>query len=157
MSENQLITIYPFPVSQKPENKDDFGYYRNRMITSAATNLEEVLSLLSAPNYYVVSPGIFEGRPTVSNWRKQKLFFLDFDKGITPEEVRERFKEFDITPNAYYSTFSHTDDAPRFRVILMLDDYINNNEVAKYIINSLLKIFPEADQNCKGIERIYLG
>lgn len=157
MSENHLITIYPFPVSQKPENKDDFGYYRNRMITSAASKLEDVLTLLSFPNYNIVSPGIFDGYPSVSNWRKQKLFFLDFDKGITPEEVRERFQEFDIAPNAYYHTFSHTADAPRFRVILMLDEYIQNSKLAKYIIISLLKIFPEADQNCSGLERIYLG
>jgi hypothetical protein len=157
MSKNHLITIYPFPVSQKPENKNDFGYFRNRMIKSAASNLEEVLSLLSAPNYYVVSPGIYSDYPTVDSWVKQKLFFLDFDDGTTPEDVKARFNEFNITPNAFYYTFRHKPDAPRFRVVLMLDDFIYNREVAKLIIDSLLIIFPDSDSNCKGLERIYLG
>lgn len=157
MSENHLITIYPQSVPQRPKSKSDFGIIRNNMKTTSGSNLDEVLSLLSAPNYNVVSPGIYDGYPTVENWRRQKLFFLDFDEGITPEEVRERFQEFDITPNAFYYTFRHKPEAPRFRVILMLDDFIYNRKVAELIIDSLLIIFPDSDSNCKGLERIYLG
>jgi hypothetical protein len=157
MSENHLVTIYPQSVPQRPRSKSDFGAIRNNMTATSGSSLEEVLSLLSAPYYYVVSPGIYDGYPTVESWIKQKLFFLDFDDGTTPEDVKARFNEFNITPNAFYYTFRHKPDAPRFRVILMLDDFIYNREVAKLIIDSLLIIFPDSDSNCKGLERIYLG
>ena len=78
MSENHLITIFPQSVPQRPKSKSDFGIIRNNMKTTSGSNLDEVLSLLSAPNYNVVSPGIYDGYPTVENWRRQKLFFLDF-------------------------------------------------------------------------------
>lgn len=107
---------------------------------------------------YTWSGGLFSNLCTNDNWIQQSVIGLDFDKGlVTPNQVIERLKEFNVVPQLWYSTYSSTNVLLRFRVVLFLDHAITEIEIFHFIINTLLRIFPEADQTCKNPSRYYFG
>ena len=76
---------------------------------------------MNPPYSYTWSGGIFNGYRNNVNWREQSIFALDFDNGfITIEGVYERFKLYDIVPQLWYYSFSHSETLAKFRVIYTL-------------------------------------
>ena len=100
---------------------------------------------------------IFNGRRVKENFVSQQVFCLDFDKGFTIDEFKERAKQYDIHPSMIYNTFSNTKESPRFRVVFINDCEIQNEEAAFVLMYMLLEIFPESDKSCKDITRMFFG
>lgn len=90
-------------------------------------------------------------------WRSQQLFVLDFDGGITPDDVLKRCNYYGILPWLIYHTFSSTSDNPKFRVCFIHIAPIDQMQLASVVIHSLLQLFPEADQSCKDLSRMFYG
>lgn len=126
--------------------------------------------------------GIMEGSNSNLNLKEQELVFLDFDnteylldefgekvknsKGkyiqvkssnyITIDKIKEN--EF-IKNNALfiYKTFSYKEDHHKFRIVFKMNKKLTNYKEVKAVYESLLKMFPEADEACKNSSRIFFG
>lgn len=86
----------------------------------------------------------------------QEVIALDFDEGSTLEEIRNN--DF-IKNNAsfIYTTFSHTDEKNKFRVVFILETKLTNNEQVTSVYNKLFEMFPTADISCKDSSRLFFG
>lgn len=104
------------------------------------------------------TPAVFKGgKRSRENWERQQLFVLDFDGGLTLEELKERTHTYQLYPAVTYHTFSSTNENPRFRAVFVNDCMIENRACAKLILQMLYIIFPEADANCIEVARMFLG
>lgn len=150
------ITIDPRPVASKPN--DHF----KKTITSHLTirtglTITEFSELISPPNSFTWSPGLFHGTRSNHNWQEQSVFALDFDGGITIDQVLNRCQQFCLAPQVWYSTFSDSPAKQKFRVIFFLSEPINDRKLFDFLIESLLRLFPEADPSCKDASRYFFG
>ncbi|QSQ09776.1 DNA primase [Koleobacter methoxysyntrophicus] len=103
---------------------------------------------------YTVKPAIC-GRKQ-KEWQEQQVFMIDIDKGLTIEKAIERSREINIIPAFIYTSFSHTEDNHKFRLVFISDEVITNiNEALaiQHVLNSLFS----ADEHCKNLNRIYFG
>ncbi|MCG2355680.1 hypothetical protein K4S27_11115 [Staphylococcus epidermidis] len=91
-----------------------------------------------------------------ANMIYQEVIALDFDEGSTLEEIRNN--DF-IKNNAsfIYTTFSHTDEKNKFRVVFILETKLTNNEQVTSVYNKLFEMFPTADISCKDSSRLFFG
>lgn len=97
-----------------------------------------------------------DGKRKISNFKSQQLFALDFDKGITWEEVQERASKYRLPISFAYETLSSMNKS-KFRVALCCDVEITSDRAARVIQIALMEIFPECDPNCKDCSRLFLG
>ncbi|PHG79765.1 hypothetical protein [Bacillus wiedmannii] len=87
-------------------------------------------------------------------WYSQQVIALDFDDGMTLEIA---LKEFPDTACFIYTTFSHTEEKHKFRVVFALDRPIYNIYEFENIINTLMTKYPQADGHCKDCTRLFFG
>ena len=96
-----------------------------------------------------------DGLKTLVQWQ---VAALDFDDGmLSPVEALNRCELLGISPLCLYFTLSATLEKPRFRLVFTLDEPVSDEQLARECIGSLLSMFPEADQNCRNPNKIYLG
>lgn len=91
-----------------------------------------------------------------ANMIYQEVIALDFDEGSTLEEIQ---KDDFIKSNAsfIYTTFSHTEEKNKFRVVFILESKLTNNEQVTALYNKLFEMFPTADISCKDSSRFFFG
>lgn len=82
---------------------------------------------------------------------------LDFDDGITYDEILKNCKNYDLTPNIIHESFSSTKELRKFRVIFALDKTYTCSREVRLMIMTLLKWFPNADRSAKDLARIMFG
>lgn len=123
---------------------------------------------------YELDPGriagaIYEGRAITTqhknNWRVSENYLcgqhigLDFDAGDASSSMA--FLKKDVIVSKYasflYSTVSHTDEAPRSRVIFLLDKPIVQPLNYALAASAMLWIFGGADAKCKDPVRFFYG
>lgn len=102
-------------------------------------------------------PAILKPNRRRENFKYQKMFVLDFDGGITPEEFMDRAKKYDLCPAVLYETFSSTVAKRKFRAVFINDLYVEEIRIAELILQMLCVLFPEADQQCKDVSRMFYG
>lgn len=84
----------------------------------------------------------------------------DGDPGyLDPLCALRRCYENELYPLCLYWTFSATLEPlhHRYRIVLVMDRLITDQGEAEEIIKGLLSLFPEADQKCKNVNRLFLG
>jgi len=150
------FTIDPTPRNKKPK-KYEYGKLRNKVVIPTGWTVDNIVTYTSPPYSYSFAPAIYSGSTSNKNWVLQDNLMLDFDGGITPDEVYNKFAVFGIVPSGYYETFSSTKENIRFRVFLLLDEPITNRDLAKTIRKGLVDAFSTADKRCKDGARIFLG
>jgi hypothetical protein len=122
------------------------------------------------------SNGLIERK--IDYWYQQQVIALDFDneevvkdslgktvkrdnkvlkKKVIHMTTAQAIEEFKNMAAFLYTTFSHTDSHPKFRVVFVLDKILKNYNTYKKVIESLLKKYPYADQACKDGTRIFYG
>ncbi|MFC2119130.1 hypothetical protein ACFLSY_10850 [Bacteroidota bacterium] len=151
------LTINPENVSSKLNEKEKERLNR-KLTTVTGWTINDFSKYVSPPFSYTWSAGLFNGTRSNASWKEQSVFALDFDKN-TPhiDDILSRCKEYNLSPQLYYETFSHTTKKPRYRVVFFLDKPITERKLFKHIIMALFKIFPEADQSCKDESRYFFG
>lgn len=105
---------------------------------------------------YAWSPSIFNGCRHEDNFKSSDFAVLDFDKGVTMEEIENRIIEANFTAFGLPST-SHTPEAHRFRVIFPLSRTVTNLETYRATLLDLMEAFPECDAACKDGARFFFG
>lgn len=88
------------------------------------------------------------------NWHSQEIVALDFDSGMTVEQA---LNEFATTACFMYTTFSHTDEQHKFRVVFVLEKPIYDYDLCKQLIENLVSKYPMADQKCIDPNRLFFG
>lgn len=150
------ISIDPRPVNSKPD--DDYkGTITSHLTIQTGITINEFSTLVSQPLGCTWSPGLFDGTRSNHNWQQQSVFALDFDSGITIDQVLDRCQQFCLAPQVWYSTFSDSPAKQKFRVVFFLDQPVTDPKLFKFLIESLLRLFPEADQSCKDASRFFYG
>lgn len=119
--------------------------------------IEEIGKKLVQPNGCTFTPGVFtEGKRRIANWKSQQIFGLDFDEGLTIEEVLERCEKYNLLPAIIYTTFSSVNDN-KFRVLFVLENEVTDFRIQKLIQLALMRIFSESDKACKDCSRVFYG
>ena len=90
-----------------------------------------------------------------ADWLSQQIFTLDFDSGIDPQTIIKRSIRNSLNPNIIYTTFSDSERCRKFRLLFILNEPIFDYKVAKSIMRGLMKIYPECDNSCKDLCRMY--
>lgn len=137
----------------------------------AACTLEEFAEKVTQG--YSFTPAVLTGGSKAENWQYQQVFGIDIDnedktvKGthnkvravdpLTVEQVLDRCNEWGIKPALIYETFSSTPEWQKFRVLFISGTAITDKQRAANILKSLMEIFPECDQSCKNLDRLFFG
>jgi hypothetical protein len=91
-----------------------------------------------------------------SYWKSQQIIALDIDKGLSLDDaLADQF----INENAafLYTTFSHTSNHHKFRIVFALDKPIFNYGHFEKIWSYLSERIPQADSACKDGVRLFFG
>ena len=144
--------------SKKPEGKEQIIAISNRIAGYAVNmGLEELADKVGNQGY-TFCPAVFDGgRRREEDVQEMQLFVLDFDTGVSFEEIEGRAKEWELPISFSYKTFSWTEQHERFRVAFLHNRAIKDKRVLKIIIALFMGIFPECDSNCKDICRMFYG
>jgi hypothetical protein len=95
-------------------------------------------------------------RKRKENFDQLQLLALDFDKGISFEEVKNRAEHYDLPILFAYDTFTSRDH-DKFRVVFLNDFPVTNIKIAELMLKSLATIFPETDPQCRSPVQMYYG
>lgn len=115
-----------------------------------------------------VMPAVCDGGTTADDWCRQQLFFFDFDNKpggdegvsqhlVSPEEVIERLVSYGVRSGFCQESWSSTEDRVAFHVGFMFDEPVTDRETAANVVAGLLRAFPEADQRCRDVSRMFYG
>ena len=123
--------------------------YNKRDIKDFANNISN--------NGYAWCPCTFnDGQRRSSTFKQLQFLALDFDNGVTWDEVKNRADKYNLPIIFAYETYS-SENCDRFRVVFLIDVSITDIKTAKVMLTALHTIFPESDKNCKDVVHIYLG
>lgn len=157
MEKRYNISVSPVVVKQKPQSEDEKKII-HRSFISTGTTISEIVQNVSQPKGYSYSLAEYkDSKVNQNNFISLSGFGLDFDNTISIKEVLERFEIHGVKPNLYYTTLSHKDSAPRFRVFLLLEKPITDKKSAKNMMKALLLTFPEADELCMNVGGYFFG
>ena len=101
-------------------------------------------------------PAYLNGR-TSNDFVSQQLFALDFDNNSDIGTELNRCKELNIIPCFGYTTFSHSEEYHKFRLVFCNDEVITNKEDRDKIQKSLIKAFPNCDSQVTDASRLFFG
>lgn len=146
-----LLTKSNLILKQKPKDRE-IGKVKNSITNVITINsiddLEKVV--LNNPFNTAEAKGI-----SSKDWISQQLFALDFDGTISIPDFIRRAEKNSLIPNLVYTTLSDTAEVRKFRAVFCLERKITDEKRAKWILLALLQLFPEADEACKDLCRMY--
>ncbi|MEN8699584.1 hypothetical protein [Bacillus infantis] len=153
------LLVDPISYPKKPAGYE-IGKISNRVIGHEVDIDVEQLSkeILSGKTFV---PATFreingQSRRSIDNWCSQQLIALDFDEGLTLEEALD--DEFFRTNAAFlYTTFNHSVELNKFRVVFVLDEPVYDYNQVQAVINELMTRYPYADKSCKDGSRLFFG
>lgn len=105
-----------------------------------------------------------------ASWEAQEVFALDFDNHendikkygyLSIEAALERCEDYNLKPAFYYTSFSHQTEkdnyVDKFRLVFISDIKITDVRIRNVMQMGLMKIFPECDNRCKNLSRLFFG
>ena len=141
-------------LTSKPDKKNIGSISKNLIATK--TNVQELTRFLN--NGQTFAPAIFK-----DNIRKNdafistQVFALDFDDNQEPRDKIKLFAEYGIKVNIVYSSFSHTEEHKKFRLVFIIDTIITDRKTRDKIQLALMDIAVDADPACKDVARMFYG
>ena len=153
------ISLDPVGYNSKPTSHE-VGKINNRIGKSPHSveqdKIKEVIEAISV-NGHSFAPATFkEGQRNKNHFEQMQVFALDFDKGISFDEIKNRTDKYNLHILSAYETMN-SENCDRFRVIFLNDTSITDVRVAEMMQQALITIYPEADKNCKNIAHMYFG
>lgn len=103
------------------------------------------------------SPAIYDGKRRKENYIGQQLIGLDFDRGVTFDEIKYLANYYRLPILFAYKTFSYTEEHEKFRVVFALTDAITDSFTGEAITAMFMKIFGDCDEACKDSSRMFFG
>jgi len=142
--------------SEKPTN-GNIVRTRERAVANWTEIELEKLADLNGNKGHTINPAHLQEGMKAERCVEMQIFALDFDSGCTFTEIKNRCDSMRLNITYAYHTFSSTNEKEKFRIIFVLDEPEQDSFIIKVMLNMLIKIFPECDQNCKDMYRIYFG
>lgn len=102
-------------------------------------------------------PGVLIGGMGAKNWTEQQLFGLDFDNGMTISETYNKVISLNLIPVFMYTTFSHTEEHHKFRMIFCNDIIITDGTTRDKLQATLMGIVGGIDEKCFNRDRLFFG
>lgn len=99
----------------------------------------------------------FYNQRTSRDFKEERLFALDFDSGITYQEIKARIDLYHLPVLFAYKTFSWKPEHEKFRVVMGFSHTVTDLFTAQSIILILMEMFPECDKACKDPARMFYG
>jgi len=159
MDKNIKICIYPKEFNRKPTGAETGVLSQIIGENHAPIKYAELKFLVKAigSRGCTFTTATFKNRKrNKENFEQQQLFALDFDGGISFEEIQNRAKDYNLPILFAYDTF-RSKNHNRFRIVFLNDVSVHDPKVAETMLKGLHTIFPEADPACKDISRMYFG
>ena len=138
----------------KPKGKE-IGAITNRLEKAQTEiTIEELAKNLSEGCTF--KPSFLMGKKE-TDWIQQQLFALDFDENTDIKTELNKCKELNILPVFGYTSFSHTKENNKFRLVFCTNEVITNYDTAKKIQLTLMNIFNNCDEKCYNLSRLFFG
>ena len=102
-------------------------------------------------------PGVLIGGNKADNWKQQQLFGLDFDDGMKIEEAYNKAVSLGLIPCFMYTTFSHTEEHHKFRMVFCNDTVITDKVIRDKLQATLMGIMGGVDEVCFNRDRLFFG
>ncbi len=148
--------------SYKIKPKDDVRNIKPRLQNSTPVNLtiSELADKLSKG--YSVSPAVLKGGCRAENWQEQQVFMVDIDndkKGavLMPKQAKDICNQNNIPVSFMYHSFSSTREKPKYRLVFICAEIITDRALREVIAETLVSLFPQADESCKNADRLFFG
>lgn len=116
---------------------------------------DEIYELISAGGH-AISPALTCDHRTEETFVSHEIALVDIDGGMTLAELQEH-PFYKLYGSGYYTTPSHTDTDPRFRIIYRLPCAITDPEAMRIIYQGLMVLHGSADIACKDSARLFYG
>ena len=155
------VHIDPRGYVEKPSGKE-IGGIKARLqkgTSPSLVTLEELV--LKIETGHAISPGIMGGM-SAKDWIEQQLFLVDIDNEedgplLRIKDTKAICRDNNLPLAFYYQTFSHTKEHPKFRLAFVMDKPITDENMRKYIMETLVNLFPQSDKSCVNADRIFHG
>ncbi len=148
------ITINTKKYIHKPE-KDEIREINNNLTETELPYKE--LAVLVGEQGCTFAPAVFNGRRKQDNFREQQLIALDFDNGISFNNIKKKAERYGLEILFAYKTFSWTPENEKFRIVFALSMVMSDIFTAKVMIEIFIKLFPECDRACRDASRMFFG
>lgn len=158
---NNKVKVYldTFEYSTKPKGKE-IGVISKRIIKHPTEISVENLAneIIKGKTFVPASFKVIDGSMKRSKifWSSQQVFALDFDDNFTLDEaLGDKF--FQENASFLYTTFNHTEQKNKFRVVFILDKVVTSYKEYDTVIEMLLEMYPSADRACRDGSRLFFG
>lgn len=138
----------------KPTGKQIAAIQQRLSTSQTEISLEELAALLAKGATF--KPALLNGS-TNDAWTSQQVFALDFDGGATIEDTLSRAQYYGILPAFGYTSFSHSEQQHKFRLIFCLPEAVDNARLRDIIQLALMRLFPACDRRCLDKARLFFG
>lgn len=154
-----LVKIDTESYKQKPENQ--FGYIKGRFRKIQAKMYDPSEVIKNIEQGKAIQPTDSKGIKA-EDWIAQNTYLVDIDNDKdgalqTIEKSLEICNKYNIHPIFIYETFSSTIEKPKYRLVFCMNETITDTNRRKLILETLIRLFPQADSACKNADRIFLG
>jgi hypothetical protein len=122
---------------------------------TADLEFEEIYELISAGGN-AIAPALTSDHRTEESFLSHEIALVDIDGGMTLQQLQEH-PFYKLYGSGYYTTPSHRDDDPRFRIIYRLPIPITDPEAMRIIYQGLMMLHDHADIACKDSARLFYG
>ena len=170
--EKITITISPERRTEKPDGAEERSILSS--INPIDLNSQELIQAINiiGNEGHSFFPATFELEHegdfiNTKSFRSSPMLVIDIDGGMYPSQALQKCQENGIECNCIYRTFRDETDpnlpdeeklqqATKYRMIFVLDQYIHGADHYNYILKEVLyKLFPEADK--RDAASIYFG
>lgn len=137
--------------SNKPKEQAEIKKLRVRLCSSKSIVETEPEALLQAVERgQSFTPAVMTGTKG-DTWQSQQIIVADIDndkedkscisRPMTPDTANMLCSFYDIDPYCMYYSFSNTEDHPKFRIIIILDEPLTNAAEAKDLTERFTALF----------------
>lgn len=150
------ILLDTIQYTKKPSGKD-IGMISRRITNNiySTKNIYKIADLIGNRGH-TWCPAIFNEKRSKDTFKEIQLVALDFDGGISFDEVKTKSEKYMIPILFAYETFSSINKS-KFRIVFMLENVIYDKNIFDKVINMLMTIFNGCDTSCKDISRMFFG
>lgn len=183
MAQTYDLLVHNRQFKRKPEPAQIPNINKTISAYEASVTPQELAGMVG-DNGQTMVLATMNGERKKDNMRSQQIVALDFDNSETRldetgqiiKDENGKAKKFKTTGSKYssvaeiyqnefiqqnasfiYTTFSHTEDWHRFRVVFFLDKPMTNNKQVEMMYQWLMDKFPNADKANKDSSRLFFG
>lgn len=138
--------------SYKP--KDQMGLIVKRARITDITLEELADDLVHGASF---RPGILVGGKGAKDWTEQQVFALDIEHSHTIQQAYEKSVSLGLIPCFMYTSFSHTEEDHRFRMVYCADRVITDGEIRDKLQLALMTAIGGCDTRCTDRNRVFFG